>query len=266
MTDDCFDETFERFLAGRPVPAEAAFLEVFANGVHAVATHPGRPNPQLAELLATGLPIGRGTAVVRSVRGPGILRPSRQPRRRTLLGSLAAAAAKVASAGAVAQAATGLGIVLASATGAGAAGVLPDPIQGQVSGVLEVVTPVDLPDASDETSATKKGPATEDGDTAREPADGDSPAGAPAQAEFGRRASKEAASEEARRGGVDGDVVSGQARDRHRPEVPAGSARQQPATERPTPASPHADRPGTRGRAVPPASPAAPPSSGHGRP
>src|SRR5688572_17191409 len=113
MTSDSFDEAFERLLAGCPVPAEAALLVAFTDGVRADATSPGRPSPQLAQLLADGLP----TAAPR---------PTRRRGRRARIGLLVAAVAKFASIGAVAQAATGVGIVLAGVTGAGAAGVLPD--------------------------------------------------------------------------------------------------------------------------------------------
>jgi hypothetical protein len=241
MTDDYFDEAFGRVLGGRPVPAEAAFLVAFANGVHAVATHPARPSAELAELLATGLHAGRDTAGTQAVHGPYLPQPSRpRSKRRTLLGSLAG----------------GLGIVLVSATGAGAAGVLPDPIQDQVSGVVEAVTPFELPHPADDTSVTKKTPATRSSDSGRAPLDGDSPAGPPAQAEFGT-----SVSEEAKGGGVDG-----QARDRHQPGAPASSAREQRTTERPTPASPESDRRGTRGSATSPASPASPAPGRPGRP
>ena len=57
--------------------------------------------------------------------------------------------AKLLSAGAVAQAATGAGAVLVAVTGAGAAGVLPDPLQDTVATAVETVTPLDL-DGGDE--------------------------------------------------------------------------------------------------------------------
>lgn len=66
-----------------------------------------------------------------------------------MFGFLAAAAAKLTSAGVVAQAATGLGVAVASVTGAGAAGVLPEPVQDQVASVIQAVTPFDLPDSGD---------------------------------------------------------------------------------------------------------------------
>ena len=70
--------------------------------------------------------------------------------------------AKFLSAGAVAQAATGAGVVVVAVTGAGAVGVLPDPIQDTVAGVVETVTPLDLPSTDDETSAGAEQLATDE--------------------------------------------------------------------------------------------------------
>ena len=258
MTSDSFDEAFDRLLAGRPVPAEAALLVAFTNGVRADATHPGRPSPQLAKLLANGLPTAPDAADTRTAADPAATQPAGRRWRRARIGILAAAVAKFASVGAVAQAATGVGIVLASVTGAGAAGVLPDPIQGQVSGVLEAVTPFELPDAADDTSATREEPAGAEvaTETGRAPQDGESPSGSPA--EFGRRVSGEAQA-----GDVDGRAVSDQARDNHRPPVPAAG---QPATDRPGPAESAPGQAQNRGPATSPADPASPGKAQPGRP
>src|SRR3954466_13498490 len=67
-----------------------------------------------------------------------------------LLDVLAAAVAKVASASTVAQVAAGLGLTVAGVTGAGAAGVLPGPIQDGIAGAVEAVSPFDLPDSADD--------------------------------------------------------------------------------------------------------------------
>jgi hypothetical protein len=105
------EEAFEAYLAGRPVPAEAAGVAAFAEAVRSSASVPGRPSAALSDLLAHGVPPG-GRATSRS-------RP-RRPRvvrgwfRRTRAVVLAAACAV---------------LVLAAFTGAGAAGVLPDPVQ-----------------------------------------------------------------------------------------------------------------------------------------
>ena len=67
-----------------------------------------------------------------------------------LLEGLAALAAKVASASTVAQATAGLGIAVAGLTGAGAAGVLPGPLQDGVATTVEAVTPFGLPHSVDD--------------------------------------------------------------------------------------------------------------------
>jgi hypothetical protein len=67
--------------------------------------------------------------------------------------------AKLLSAGAIAQAATGAGLAVVVVTGAGAAGVLPDPVQNTVSSVVKTVTPFDMP--SGEEPAVED-PATEE--------------------------------------------------------------------------------------------------------
>ena len=69
-----------------------------------------------------------------------------------LLEGIAALVAKVASASTVAQATAGLGIAVAGVTGAGAAGVLPGPVQDTVAGAVEAVTPFELPHSADDAS------------------------------------------------------------------------------------------------------------------
>jgi hypothetical protein len=257
MTSDCFDEAFDRLLAGRPVSAEAALLMAFTDAVRADATSPGRPSPQLAQLFADGLP-SAPAADVRTAAIPAPTRPAGRRRRRAGRGILVAAVVKFASAGAFAQAATGVGIVLASVTGAGSAGVLPDPIQGSVSTVLEAVTPFELPDSADGASATDEEPAEAEAttETGRVPQDGGSPTGGPAG--FGQ-----SVSDEARAGRVDGRSVSDQARNDHRPPVPAT---EQPTTERRAPAEHAPGQAENRRPATVPATPASPAKAEPGRP
>jgi hypothetical protein len=235
MTNDCFDEAFDRLLAGRPVPAEAALLVAFTDGVRAVASDPGRPSPQLAQLLAAGLPAAATAAGTTAVAAPGPARPSKARRTRARLGVLAA----------------GVGVALAGVTGAGAAGVLPDPIQAPVSNVLEAVTPVEVPDSPEDTSAPVELPVTEEAaiDIGRAPQDVGPPAEDPA--DFGREVSGDA-----REGGVDGREVSEQARESHRPDVPPARG---PA-EHPGAAVPGPDKQADRGPATLPAGPADPAS------
>ncbi|MDP5184729.1 hypothetical protein QOZ88_19005 [Blastococcus sp. BMG 814] len=157
MTTSQLDEAFEAYLAGRPVPAEEASLMAFADSVREMSSRPARPNAALAELLTTGLltvpalaetvPTARGAA---STALPG--RPRRRNRMFTVL---AAAVAKFASAGAVAQASAGLGAALVGVSTAGVAGVLPAPVQDGVATTIEAVTPFDLPDSTDAEETTE---------------------------------------------------------------------------------------------------------------
>ena len=129
--DSAVEEAFEAFLAGKPVPETGATLAAFAGAVRATATQPGRPNAALAELLATGLLVDQPPLSARTAK-----------RRRRRMWFFTAIFAKIASAGAIAQAATGAGIVLVGFTGVGAAGALPTPIQHGFTAVVAAITPV----------------------------------------------------------------------------------------------------------------------------
>jgi hypothetical protein len=130
--DFAVEEAFEAYLAGRPVADAGAGVASFAAAVRATATRPGRPNAALAELLATGLLVDQPVPSPRTA-------PSR--RRRRLAMFFPALLAKLLSAGAVAQAATGAGIAVVVVTSAGAAGVLPGPIQETFSSIVGTETP-----------------------------------------------------------------------------------------------------------------------------
>ena len=258
MTNDCFDEAFDRYLAGCPVLAQAAALVAFADDVRAVAARRGRPSPQLAQLLTGGL-VGASDA---DVVGAGPVPRSAQAgghrrRKRTPFGVLTAATARWTPTGAVAQAALGLGVVLAGVTGAGAARVLPAPVQDEVSAVVEAVTPFELPHSADDTSTVDEQPAMQVGVVTETGAaqDGDSPAETPAQGQFGGRVS-----EDAKHGGVAGQDISDEARGTRGPDVPAAPAPRQPAAEQPAPANPAPGQERTGGPASPalPGSPADP--------
>jgi hypothetical protein len=138
--DTAVEDAFEAYLAGRPVPAQAAGLAVFAETVRATATRPGRPNAALAELLATGLLTDQSSPSARTATSAGTS-PSRGTRtrnRRRFAMIFPALLAKLLSAGAVAQAATGAGIVVVVATGAGATGVLGEDVQDTIGSVVGV--------------------------------------------------------------------------------------------------------------------------------
>jgi hypothetical protein len=72
---------------------------------------------------------------------------------------IAGLVAKIASASTVAQATAGLGIAVAGVTGAGAAGVLPGPVQDTVAGAVQAITPFDLPHSADRSTDRVEHPA-----------------------------------------------------------------------------------------------------------
>ena len=135
------EEAFEAFLVGRVVPEQAGStfdgVAAFAGAVRASATQPGRPNAALAELLATGLLTDQSSPSTRTAGAAGSP-PSRRARvrRRRFAMIFPALLAKLLSAGAVAQAATGAGVVLVVATGAGATGLLGSEVQDTITTVV----------------------------------------------------------------------------------------------------------------------------------
>ena len=174
--DDSADEAaFEAFLAGRPAPegmdGGSPAVTAFAGAVRATATLPGRPNSALAELLATGLLMDQSSPSTRTAPSAGSPpRRSRVRRRRRFAMFFPALLAKFLSAGAVAQAATGAGICVVAFTGAGAAGVLPGPVQETFSSVVgvasdEETTPDDTLPTGD-TLTTGDTPTTDPAETA----------------------------------------------------------------------------------------------------
>jgi hypothetical protein len=129
--DDAVEEAFEAYLVGRPVADDGAGVAAFATAVRSAAIEPGRPNAALAELLSTGLLVDQSAPSPRTA-------PSR--RRRRLAMFFPALLAKLLSAGAVAQAATGAGVAVVIVASAGAAGVLPDPVQETFSSIVGTET------------------------------------------------------------------------------------------------------------------------------
>jgi uncharacterized membrane protein YgcG len=145
--DSAVEDAFEALLAGRPAPEGAAGLAAFTEAVRDSATSPGRPNAALAELLATGLLVDQSSPSARTARSAGTA-PSRASRvriRRRFAMFFPALLAKLLSAGAVAQAATGATVVVVAFAGAGAVGVLPDPVQETFTSIVsdEAEVPVE---------------------------------------------------------------------------------------------------------------------------
>lgn len=169
------EEAFEAFLVGRVVPEQAANtfdgVAAFAGAVRANATQPGRPNAALAELLATGLLTDQSSPSTRTAGAAGSP-PSRRARvrRRRFAMLFPALLAKLLSAGAVAQAATGAGVVLVVATGAGATGLLGADVQDTITSVVstdsgETATQDETADTDGTTSVDPSSIDSTEGDT-----------------------------------------------------------------------------------------------------
>ena len=282
MTTSQLDDAFDAYLAGRPVPGDAAPLVSFADSVREMSARPGRPSAALAELLATGLLTGAAdpsAAPVPPRREAATALPGRHTRRSRMFTVLAAAVAKFASAGTVAHATAGVGVALVTVSSAGAAGVLPASLQDGVATTIESVTPFDLPDSTDEAVVQEtvveepaveetvvEEPAVEDTaveETAVEETLVDAPA-VEEPANFGATVR-----EDARDGGVDGAEISERAREAHQPEHARGPAKKaeraatQPAPEEPQTEDEHSE---TAPVAEPADAPAGKPQGGAGRP
>jgi hypothetical protein len=252
--DSAVEDAFEAYLAGRPVPEEAAGtfhgVAAFAEAVRATAAQPGRPNAALAELLATGLLADQSSPSTRAAISAGVppsRGASRVRRRRRFAMFIPALLAKLLSAGAVAQAASGAGVVLVAFVGAGAADVLPTPVQDTVATVVETVTPLDLPDSGDSEGSATEAPATDepsaDETTPAEPTDivGGTEAPAPEDAGLTLEKWQEGpapdqsfgswVSQGARLGYADGSTISGWAHQRNEDRKADVTA---PATAEPT--------------------------------
>lgn len=244
---DIGDAAIEAFFSGNGAGDELPpSLAAIADELRGLAVGPvPDPTPQLAALLADGFSAEEGdlpAAAVLVAPGamPGAAAPGKGTRRSRLAGF-------VAGLSAAAKAGLGAGVAMASVTAVGAAGALPGPVQNVVATGLEAVTPFDLPHSDD------------GADDATEPAN------------VGERVSTDAED-----GGVDGQVVSEDAKRNGesnradaaggagRPEDP-GSAGADHGSAKPAadhgPAKPAADhaatsspdpRPEGAGRTVPP--------------
>ncbi len=258
------DRTADAVLQGR-VPVEPgtdpgelpdglAEVAAFAASIRSAATAaPATPTAALAEVLAEGL-VTDGAEL-----------PATRSRR-----TLGAALAKIAAAGAAAKLAAAGAAVAVTAAGAGAAGVLPDGLQGQFDGLrggdappVEVeVEPTDardgdLPDAGDRaTEAEAPGPQQDVRDSFREwiPSEAtDGEAGVDGE-DVGDRASGESSSEARDRAATESDGRSDLGRDaatertapEGAPDAPGEATRPDEADE-PDPADDAASRGDERG-------------------
>lgn len=192
---DIGDAAIEAFFSGNGAGDELPpSLAAIADDLRDLATGPvPSPSPLLATLLHEGFSLEKGdpsATAASNVNGPaqqaaGL--PKRRSRRMVL-------AEFLAGLGVAAKATFGVGVAMASVTAAGAAGALPDAVQNVVATSVEAVTPFDLPDSDDRSETVA-------GDESNEDADAD------ADANFGDRVSADAQD-----GGVDGQVISEEAK------------------------------------------------------
>lgn len=192
------DAALEAFLTGRNGAAdEIEPLALFADDLGTAMGGPGpSPTPHLALLLAEGFSSDPRPATTQA--GPP------EPRRRKMLVSelLTGLAAKLAGLGLAAKLGLGVGVAAASVGSAGAAGVLPGPVQDVLSTVVSAVTPFELP--GDDTTKDAGG-------------DADDEAGEDTNAnnDFGKAVSADATGESDGVKGVDGQAVSEVARNKN---------------------------------------------------
>jgi hypothetical protein len=179
------DDAVETLLAGRTVSPGWDTVSAFVVEARSAGRgEPPAPSPELQAILSEGLSFAPETdaAPRRSLRGDRAATggPARRSRRM-------AVAELVAGLGLGAKVLLGAGMASASLTAAGAAGVLPGPVDHAVEGVVRTATPFDISDDD--------GPATDD--------DGN----------FGSIVSEDATDPSSP--GVDGHTIASMAHDRH---------------------------------------------------
>jgi hypothetical protein len=234
------DEFFDALLAGRATPPDAAPLAAFAQAVRATAARPGRPSAALAAMMPTGVFTEKGDPSARAASnatGPAP-QASGLPKWRSKMAVpqiLAMALGKIAGASGVAQAATGVTIAMVSVTGAGAAGVLPPPVQDRVAAVAESLSPFDLPDSTGKAEPVPAPGGDEQEQEQEQEQEGEQEGEQPTkpdQASFGT-----SVSEDARDGGVDGALISEQAKQQGKQQGRAPATAPAATAERTAPAS-----------------------------
>ena len=122
------DNAIDALLAGYPAGGESAALASFVEGVRAAAGAVPPPSPALAAAIAAG-----GI----STQPPSVAQWRKFPMK--LKGFLAGL-------GIAGKLALGVGVAAAATTGAGAAGVLPGPVQHAVAQAVSEISPFSMPD------------------------------------------------------------------------------------------------------------------------
>jgi len=155
---DLDDDTIEALFAGRmPAGEELGSLVGFVEETRSAARGPAPvPSPQLAAVFAEGLSTDKRdlpATAASNVTGPApqVAGLPKWRRRKMAIPQF------LAGLGLAAKAALATGVAAASVTAAGAAGVLPEPAQNAVSGVVRAATPFEFPDkASDKADHGKR--------------------------------------------------------------------------------------------------------------
>ena len=167
------DAVVERCLQGQATGDAPASLVTFLDDVRVATGGPPPPPSAALEALLGGAEAPheapasrRGTLAAGAARPHGRLRhgPAAGPARRPRRARGVRLAQRLAAAGLAGKAVLALALGGTAAAGAGAAGVLPDPVDAVVRRVIELVTPFELPN---EAFARLDGD-----DSARPPADG----------------------------------------------------------------------------------------------
>ena len=139
------DDAIEALLAGTTRDAGLADLASFVADVRSSAEAFPIPSPALAAALASGLSIDKGdlpATAASNVHGPAP-QVAGLPKWRRLRMKIQGFLAGLGVAGKVAL---GASLAAAATTGAGAAGVLPGPVQHVVASTVSAVTPFEFPD------------------------------------------------------------------------------------------------------------------------
>ena len=191
------DAALEAWLSGRNGAADSIEpLALFAEDLGMAMGGPApSPKSDLALLLAEGFSTDPATTQTAA-------RPQRRRERMLVSELLAGLAAKLAGLGLAAKVGLGLGVAAASVGGAGAAGVLPDPVKDVVSTAVSAVTPLDLTDDGS-------------GDDTDEGTDDGSGQATNTKNDFGEAVSADARGESDGVKGVDGQVISELARNKN---------------------------------------------------
>ena len=173
------DEAIEAIFTGTTREAHLADLTAFVSDVRVSAETAHSPSPALAAALAAGFSTDKGArpaTAASNVHGPA-RQVSGLPKWRKLKMKIQGLLAGLGVAGKVAL---GASLAAAATTGAGAAGILPGPVQHIVATTVGSVTPFHMPDdgassagsplegALPEPTSTTTQPARDDHDGARD--------------------------------------------------------------------------------------------------